>query len=316
MSADVSLLTSEKGEKMYTPIKSALASWLSSKVSEPRRFFHGRGHLHEGLEHINIDWYPPVLLITAYDEVRCRRELMTIVHESDPQKQIESVILQHRHKKESPTEVLFGVDRPCCIVHEGNLIFEVHPGVQQNAGLFLDMRLVREWLQQNSSGRNVLNLFAYTCSLSVAALAGGAKQVVNVDMSTASIKWGEKNHTLNFQDLRAVRSIPHNIFRSWRRIKQFGPYHTIIIDPPTRQRGSFEVEKSYSTVLKKLHQLAVPSADIIATVNSPYLGPEFLIHQMQRYSPTCRFVEEMHAPPEFADKFPDKALKICRFRKD
>lgn len=299
---------------MYTPIQSALASWLGSKVPEPRRFFHGRGHLHEGLEHIVMDWYPPVLLITAYNEVSQLNDLMDIVLDADRHSQIESVILQHRYKRGAPSELLFGKECPCCIVREGDLSYEVHPGVQQNAGLFLDMRLLREWLRQNSAGRNVLNLFAYTCSLSVAALAGDARQVVNVDMSKPSIKWGEKNHALNNQDSKAVRSIPHNIFRSWGRIIKYGPYDTIIIDPPTRQRGSFDAEKNYSNLLKKLGQLTLPSADIIATVNSPYLGPDFLIHLMQRYAPACRFVEQMHAPAEFADKFPDKALKIFRFR--
>lgn len=299
---------------MYAPIKIALESWLSNQVPEPRRFFHGRGHLHEGLEHINMDWYPPVLLITAYDEVARIEDLLNILLDADRQNQIESVLLQQRHKKGTPTQVLFGEHQRCCVVCEGGLFYEVRPGVQQNAGLFLDMRLLREWLQQNSAGRSVLNLFAYTCSLSVAALAGNARKVVNVDMSKRSIKWGEKNHALNKQDSRAVISIAHNIFRSWGRIRHHGPYHTIIIDPPSRQRGSFDAEKNYSAVLKKLPQLAHPHADIIATLNSPYLGADFLIHLMQRYAPTCRFVEEMHAPAEFADKFPDKALKICRFR--
>jgi 23S rRNA (cytosine1962-C5)-methyltransferase len=299
---------------MYTPIKLALQTWLGNEVTEPRRLFHGRGHLHEGLEHINIDWYPPLLLITAYDKIHHVADLTGIVRGADAQNQVESVMLQHRYKKGAPAEVLQGEDLHCFVVREDDLLFEVHPGVQQNTGLFLDMRLLREWLRQSSDDRNVLNLFAYTCSLSVAALAGGARQVVNVDMSKPSIRWGERNHTLNRQDLRAVRSIAHNVFRSWGRIRQYGPYNTVIIDPPARQRGSFEAEKNYGSLLKKLQQLTLPSADIIATVNSPYLGPDFLIHQVQRYAPACRFVEEIAAAPEFADRFPDKALKICRFK--
>ena len=31
------------------------------------RLFHGRGRCYEGLEWINIDWYPPLVLITLYD---------------------------------------------------------------------------------------------------------------------------------------------------------------------------------------------------------------------------------------------------------
>jgi len=299
---------------LYQPIKSALELSFASTLRDTRRLFHGRGHLHEGLEHINIDWYSPVLLVTAYQELHYLDQLKTLIAEADISNQIKSVILQKRYTRGAPSEVLFGESTTSCNVHEGQLTFEIHPGVQQNAGRFLDMRPLREWLQQNSERRNVLNLFAYTCSLSVAALSGGARQVVNVDMSKPSIKWGERNHALNGQDMRAVRSIPHNLFRSWARIKKMGPYNTILIDPPSRQRGSFNAEKDYATVLKKLSQLTQPGADIIATVNSPYLGPDFLKNHVQRYAPNCSFIEEMPASPEFKDKFPDKALKIYRFR--
>jgi 23S rRNA (cytosine1962-C5)-methyltransferase len=299
---------------LYSPIETSLNIWLKNSAPDTRRFFHGRGHLHEGLEHINIDWYPPVLLITVYTEIHFVEDLISIITRADVLSQVKSVILQERYKKGVPSKALLGEKIPSCEVTEGDLKFEVHPGVRQNAGLFLDMRPLREWLQQNSEGRNLLNLFAYTCSLSVAALAGGARQVVNVDMSKPSIIWGERNHALNKQDKRAVRSIPHNLFRSWGRIKKYGPYNTVIIDPPTRQRGSFDAEKNYGAVLKKLPQLAQANADIIATVNSPYLGPDFLIHQVQRYAPGCSFIEEIPPSVEFEDKFPDKALKIYRFR--
>ena len=176
------------------------------------------------------------------------------------------------------------------------------------------MRPLREWLTAHSEGRNVLNLFAYTCSLSVAALAGDARQVVNVDMSKPSINWGQRNHELNQQDLRSVKSVPHNLFRSWGRISQCGRYDTIIIDPPTRQRGSFDAEKNYGAVLKKLSKLSKPGADIIATVNSPYLTEDFLPNQMERYAPQCRFIDMMPASPEFTDKYPEKALKIYHYR--
>lgn len=276
--------------------------------------FHGRGHLFEGLEHVNIDWFNPILLITAYQDLVAADEIIGMALEADKYKQIKSILLQERFRKGAPAEVIWGESIPQCEVKEGDLLFEVHPGAQQNAGLFLDMRPLREWLQQYSENRNVLNLFAYTCSLSVAALGGGARQVTSVDMSKTSIKWGEQNHRLNRQDLRRVNSVPYNIFKSWGRIKQFGRYDIIIIDPPSRQRGSFDVEKNYSAIIKKLAGIANPGADIIATLNSPYLGSEYLLNRFQRYGPGFRFIAEMPASPEFNDKYPERGLKICHFR--
>jgi len=299
---------------MYQPIEKALVQFFAEPALETRRVFHGRGHLFEGLEHINIDWFEPVLLITAYAELEATDKLTSIAQTADEHGQFKSILLQKRYLPGAPVEVLWGDAIDSCLVKEGNLVFEVHPGAQQNAGLFLDMRQLREWLQQHSQDKNVLNLFAYTCSLSVAALAGGAKQVTNVDMSKTSLKWGRLNHRHNNQDLRKVNSIPYNIFKSWGRIKQFGRYDTLIIDPPSRQKGSFEVEKNYQALIKKIGSIVNPDADVIATINSPYLGSDFLIHRFQRYAPQCRFITEMPASAEFEDKYPERALNICHFR--
>jgi len=178
----------------------------------------------------------------------------------------------------------------------------------------MDMRLVRRWLLQHSNERNVLNLFAYTCSLSVAALAGGASRVTNVDLSKTSIAWGKRNHQLNNQSLERVKSIPYNLFTSWGRIKQYGRYDLIIIDPPTRQRGSFEAEKDYGAVVKRLHSLGNPGADVIACLNSPFLNREWLLTLFETYAPEAEFSEWLPVAPEYPDREPERGLKIGRFR--
>jgi 23S rRNA (cytosine1962-C5)-methyltransferase len=298
---------------MYHAVEQTCATFFSKPRAEARRIFHGRGQLHPGLEHLSIDWFPPVVLITSYEDIDDSKPLVEAVQAGDTQEQIQSILLQYRKQKGTPCECLYGEDTRHCVVMENGLKYEVQPGVHQNAGLFLDMRPLRRWLMDNASGKNVLNLFAYTCSLSVAALAGGARQVVSVDMSKPSIRWGERNHALNNQDSRQIRSVPHNLFKSWGRIKQFGRYDLVVIDPPSRQRGSFDVEKNYGAVLKKLSKLTAPGAQIIATVNSPYITDDFLIHQFQRYAPTCQFLEMMPRSPEFEDRFPERALKIYHF---
>ena len=298
---------------MYQSLSQSAADFFSSVQPETHRIFHGRGQLFEGLEHLSVDWYSPVVLITTYEEIDDLEKLTDSIVQNDIHSQIESVMLQYRKRRGTPTQCLYKNPINQCIVSENGLKYLVQPGVNQNAGLFLDMRPLRYWLSQNSSEKNVLNLFAYTCSLSVAALSSGARQVVNVDMSKPSINWGARNHALNYQNPHSIKSVPHKLFRSWGRIKQFGRYDTIIIDPPTRQRGSFDVEKNYGAVLKKLKSLAAPNADVIATVNSPYLSDDFLINQFARHAPQCRFRTMMPRSDEFPDKFPERAIKIYHF---
>lgn len=299
---------------MYEPLAAKAADFFSVNQPDTRRVFHGRGHLYPGLEHLSVDWFSPVVLITSYSNIADTDALRDAVMKADKLNQIECLLLQYRKQKGTPVVCLHGEPIHQCQVTEDGLNFEVQPGVNQNAGLFLDMRPLRQWLTENADDVNVLNLFAYTCSLSVAAMAGNARQVVNVDMSKPSINWGARNHELNQQDMRRVRSLPHNLFRSWGRIQQFGRYDIVIIDPPTRQRGSFDAEKNYGAVLKKLGKLSNRNAHIIATVNSPYLGDDFLPNLFSRYAPDCRLQGMMPASPEFEDKYPERALKIYHYR--
>jgi 23S rRNA (cytosine1962-C5)-methyltransferase len=108
--------------------------------------------------------------------------------------------------------------------------------------------------------------------------------------------------------------LPHNVFKSWWKIRQLGPYDLVIIDPPTNQRGSFVAEKDYPAVLKRLPDLCAPGAEVIACLNSPFLNADHLPQLMARWCPECRFEELLPASPDFPDRFPDRGLKVCRFR--
>ncbi|MDD9959535.1 MAG: class I SAM-dependent methyltransferase [Gammaproteobacteria bacterium] len=298
---------------MPDPLKAAICSFFQQEQVEARRVFHGRGQFHTGFEHICLDWYAPVLLITAYDPISNVDHLLANIEAADCHTQVKGIVLQKRYESGAPAEMLKGVMPVKILAREDQLLFEVRPGKQQNSGLFLDMRPLRNWVKSNSKDKNVLNLFAYTCSFSVAALAGGASAVTNVDISKSSISWGLENHRHNQQDCGLVNQIPYNVFTSWGRIRQFGRYDLVIIDPPTRQRRGFDVEKNYGAVIRKLAKLCHDKAEIIATLNSPFLGQQFLLDKFAQYAPTAEFVESIPAAEEFKDRFPDRALKILRF---
>lgn len=287
-----------------------LSEFLAEPRAEPRRIVHGRGRSFPGLEALCVDWFPPVLLVSVYAPFDQPADLLETIDAADVPRQVETVVLQHRDQPESPAEVLRGALPEKLVVSEAGLHFEVRPGQQQNAGLFLDTRPLRQWLRHHSQGRNVLNLFAYTCALSVAALAGGARAVTNVDISKTSIAWGERNHRLNGQPAASVHSIPYNLFTSWGRIRQFGRYDLIIVDPPTRQRRAFNAERDYGAVLRKLDKCLNSGAWLVCALNSPFLDGEFLTAQIAKYLPQASFVEALPAAPEFIEAEPGKGLKI------
>lgn len=199
------------------------------------------------------------------------------------------------------------------MVEENGLKFQLDIGRNQNFGLFLDMRLGRDWVREHAAHKNVLNLFAYTCGFSVAAIAGGAGHVVNVDMAKASLSKGRENHLLNDHNVNQVSFLGHDIFKSWGKIKKAGPYDLIIIDPPSFQKGSFALTKDYARILRRLPDLLAPQGEVLACVNSPMVTSEFLIDGMKAEAPALNFQYRLDNPPEFADIDKESALKALVF---
>ncbi|WP_228010508.1 class I SAM-dependent methyltransferase, partial [Vibrio sp. OPT20] len=229
-------------------------------------------------------------------------------------KQGTSIVLQHRYADGAPSEVLWGELNDSPVVVEHGLKYQLDIGRNQNFGLFLDMRNGRQWVQDNAKDKNVLNLFAYTCGFSVAAIAGGARQCMNVDMSRGSLNKGRDNHRLNDHDMRSVNFLGYDIFKSWGKIKKGGPYELVIIDPPSFQKGSFALTKDYKKILRRLPDLLTEGGEVIACVNSPAVSPNFLIETMVEEAPSVEFIERLDNPPEFVDVDLDSSLKVLRFK--
>ncbi|WP_421864405.1 class I SAM-dependent methyltransferase [Motiliproteus sp.] len=284
---------------------------FTPESSELGRWFHGRGHCYPGLEHLNIDWLPPVMLITLY-QAESQERLQPLV-DAAMAKGVGKVALQHRYQRGGPIDWLLGESLTELVVTEQGLKYGLQLGRSQNHGLFLDMANGRQWLRQRASGARVLNLFAYTCGFSVAAVAGGARTVVNLDMSKGALKRGQQNHQLNDHDLRGVRFLPHDLFRSWGKLRKSGPYDRVVIDPPSFQRGSFVATEDYQRVLRRLPELLLPEAELLVCLNDPTIAPDFLIELMQQHCPNAKYVERLANPDSFPEQDPNRALKVLHF---
>ena len=287
--------------------------------TEIRRLFHGRGRAYDGLEQLTIDWLNGQVLISLFKEVDAhfiavlKQHVDTWLAWSAWQSQVHSVLLQHRYQSGAPIEVLFGELQAQQNVTENGLTFRLDLGQKQNNGLFLDMRYGRKWVLENSRNKRVLNLFAYTCGFSVAAIAGEATSVVNLDMAKAALSKGRQNHQLNDHDLAAVSFLGHDLFKSWGKVKKYGPYDLIIIDPPSFQKGSFALTKDYKKILRRLHELSAENGQVLACVNDPDLTTQFLIDEMAEYAPQMTFEKRLDNPPEFVDADPEASLKSLLF---
>ena len=286
--------------------------------TDAQRVFHGRGGLYPGCEAWTLDAYPPVWVLTKFgeasdDELATVSAALAARHEQLAPDQPLNWVFQSRHEGRSDTRLMAGSVPEPHVVTERGARYLVHVLKGQNHGLFLDMAEGRQWVREHATGAKVLNLFAYTCAFSVAALQGGAKQVVNVDMSAGAIALGQQNHALN--GLQAGASfLAHDIFKTWGKLTRSGPYHLIVVDPPSYQKGSFVATKDYLRLMRRLPDLLRPDGEVLLCLNAPELDTAFLQDQMREAAPELMFEQRLANPASFADVSPERALKVLRYR--
>jgi len=282
---------------------------------EFKRLFHGRGGLYEGWKHLTVDSIDTILSVALYFEKENEKELIEMLKAFTCNTRYKTLIVQKRYLKDAPSEVITGEIPEDLHVTENGMKLKLNLLSNQNSGYFPDMKNGRAFVRENARGKHILNLFSYTCAFSVAAKLGGAKSVVNVDMSKGALKTGMTNHALNNLDPKGVSFLSYNILKSFSSLKKKGPFDMIIIDPPSFQRGSFEATKDYEKIIKKLPQLASENCILLACLNSPDLESNFLINMIKKWAPNFQFVQRVKNVTEFASLDENKSLKNLIFQR-
>lgn len=126
------------------------------------------------------------------------------------------------------------------VVREAGLRLRVDPGLgtpdrpRPGTGLFLDQRDNRARLRERAraDGR-YLNLFAHTGAFSAALLAGGAGEVVSVDLSAAYLAWLEENLERSGLPRERHRSVRRDARRALAELGRGPGFDGIVLDPPT-----------------------------------------------------------------------------------
>lgn len=158
------------------------------------------------------------------------------------------------------------------VIHEGEFKFEIHLGEGLHTGLFLDQRENRKTIYFNSQNRKVLNLFSYTGAFTIAALKGGAKEVVSVDLSKNYLEWLKRNVNLNALDLKQSPVWTRDVFEYLKFAqKKNEKFNLIIIDPPTFSRSSkntFSTEKNLKELVSQAMSLLASKGNMFVSVNT------------------------------------------------
>jgi len=299
----------------FTKIKEIILNNIQTTKQDFQRVFHGRGYCYEGYHFLVIDSIDTVLHIAYFKEIDAAldKQCMELFEEINTSKKYSAIVLQRRYLPKAPKEVLFGSLPEEVFAHEEGMKFLLNFNDNQNNGFFGDMKIGRTYVKEEAKGLQVLNLFSYTCAFSVAALMGGAKKVVNVDMSKQALSLGRKNHQLNKLDKRGSAFMPYNILKSWSRIKKAGPYDLIIIDPPSLQKGSFASTTDYQKIIKRLGELSSEKCTVLAALNNPSLDTAFLKSIFAEHAPSFHYQKRLENLETYPSKEEERALKNLVF---
>lgn len=251
---------------------------LCARGLEAFRHVHGEA---EGLRGLDIEWYGNHAVMWVDEQTRDRAVdgLLAVLGEWEPA----GIYLKKRPKQASRASdgqgapLVFShavrgqnTPEPFSILEDG-LEYLVDLGQGLSTGLFLDMRRNRAWVRQNSHGAEVLNLFSYTCSFTVAAAAGGAKRTVSVDISKRSLEVGDRNLLKN-----GLKSPNHEFVcddvRRWVERANRHPHRfdMIIFDPPsfgTSRWGRFSVMRDYESLVSLTMRLLRDGGWLLACTN-------------------------------------------------
>jgi 23S rRNA (cytosine1962-C5)-methyltransferase len=203
-------------------------------------------------------------------------------------------------------------------VVELGLHYSLEPLAAQNLGIFIDARPVREWLKSNSSGRHILNTFAYTGSLGVAARSGGATSCVHVDLQRAQLQRARINHALNDQALDDRDLVRADCLRLLAKTKR--NYGGIILDPPPRLPGKRKGDpQAWRNLVRRAAPLLAEDGWLLCLLNRRGLSREHwqarIIEAAAEVDVDFELFYNATSGEDFAEPDEGARLRIAAFRR-
>ena len=194
------------------------------------------------------------------------------------------------------------------LVSEGDLRFVVNLEDRIDTGLFLDHRAVRAYAAERCKSKRMLNLFAYTCSVSVAAAVGGAKQTTSVDLSNTYLDWGKKNFEANGLDPAKHRFVRDDATRWIARDRN--SYDWIFINPPTFSRskmskGNFNIHKDHASLIENAMRSLDRKGELLFTTHARAFELDQAVTKRFRVED----VTKQLVPPDFV-RYPFRAFRL------
>ena len=209
----------------------------------------------------------------------------------------------------------------------------------QDPWLFLDLRAARRRVMQEAEGKSLLNVFAYTCGVGIAAAKAGARHVVNVDFAESSLAVGKDNARLNELPIR-VRFIKSDAFAALRQFAGIGQpkmvrgkhlppfpelaphrFDLVFLDPPRYAKSPFGVVdliNDYAALFKPALLCTAEGGTLICCNNVARVDREDWLEQLERSARKAgrpvREAEWITPEADFPSRDDNPPLKVVLLR--
>ena len=315
---------------------------LHAEQTDAYRLFHGSVEGHPGL---TIDRYGDLLLVQCFHSPLTAETLAAL--QSFYATRLPGLTLVFNDRSQANSRI--GNPLPpdqldaammAREMHEMGVTYRIagrHAG--QDPWLFLDLRAARRRVMLEAPDKTLLNLFAYTCGVGIAAAKAGARFVVNVDFADSSIMIGKENARLNDLPVRP-RFVRCDAFAAMRQYSGIGQpervrgkvmppfpkleaqtFDLVFLDPPRHAKSPFgvvDLVNDYASVFKPALLCTSEGGSLICTNNVADVQRDAWLDQLQRSAAKAgRPVREMEWIMPEAD-FPSSdgqpPLKIALLR--
>lgn len=226
----------------------------------------------------------------------------------------ENIFIKLRKRKENRLDQYQKLEEEKAefVVQEAGLKFLVNMSDYLDTGLFLDHRLTRGMVREESSGKRVLNLFCYTGSFSVYAAAGGASQVVSVDLSKTYLQWAERNLHLNFPGYSNAQFVHADVLQYLKSLLP-GTFDLIVLDPPTfsnskRMKDILDVQQDHAELINDCLRLLTAGGILYFSTNYT----RFVLDEKAINASQIKEITRASTPFDFVGKLQRPCYKITK----
>lgn len=280
------------------------------------RLFNG---FYEGERDLVADLYGSTLVLFSHaeneeDSIVLSQLARDIFLETLPL--IKCVLVKHHNARDKDLRngvVTFGSHLDDSILEHG-IKYALDLKLNQDASFYIDTRNLRKWIMDHSAGLEVLNTFAYTGSLGLVALAGGASNVFQLDRNRKFLDIARRSAMLNRLDLGKMKLAAVDFFVGIGQLKRSNSlFDMVILDPPffsVTEKGMVDQAKESHRLVNKVRPLLRDGGRIVAINNSLFLeGAEFM-HSLEELGQDGFIeIEEIIPVPEDITGYPDTILR-------